>query len=284
MLALAACSGGTGTSMPGSGGSGGNTGISGSAGTGAAAGIGGNAGNLGSAGSGPAPIAGAALFFSDLTSGPNQGGQNGKGAFVTVWGNGFGDTQGTSTVTIGGGAADNYPIWTATRVTFQLGGAAASGTIVVHVAGKGDSGELPFTVRAGNIYFVTASGSDAAAGSFAAPWKTIPKAKNPIAAGDIAYLGVSAGDAVADQRDDGGLPVRSASANTAGTRAPPARRAPVAYRATARSRRVGPRRGIWPGDAGPLPDQLVVSGRRSTGGRRGWRVVGNDIPARTAPA
>ncbi len=39
---------------------------------------------------GPAPIAGLRLFFSDLESGPNTGGQNGKGAFVTLYGNGFG--------------------------------------------------------------------------------------------------------------------------------------------------------------------------------------------------
>ena len=79
--------------------SGGNSGgITGSAG---------GASNRGgtSASTGPAPIAGLSLFFSDLTSGPNSGGQSGKGAYVTVFGNGFGDTQGTSTVTIGGSAA-----------------------------------------------------------------------------------------------------------------------------------------------------------------------------------
>ena len=42
------------------------------------------------------------LFFSDLESGPNTGGQNNKGVWVTIWGKGFGATQGTSTVTVGG--------------------------------------------------------------------------------------------------------------------------------------------------------------------------------------
>ncbi len=45
------------------------------------------------------------IFFSDLESGPNVGGQGGNGAFVTIWGKGFGATQGTSSVTVGGGAA-----------------------------------------------------------------------------------------------------------------------------------------------------------------------------------
>jgi len=54
------------------------------------------------------------LFFSDLESGPNTGGQNNKGVWVTIWGKGFGLTQGTSTVTVGGGAVDNYPLWSDT--------------------------------------------------------------------------------------------------------------------------------------------------------------------------
>jgi len=38
------------------------------------------------------------LFYSDLESGPNTGGENNHGAFVTVYGDGFGNTQGGSTV------------------------------------------------------------------------------------------------------------------------------------------------------------------------------------------
>ena len=61
------------------------------------------------------------IFFSDLESGPNVGGQGGNGAFVTIWGKGFGATQGTSSVTVGGGAAAAYPVWSDTKITFQLG-------------------------------------------------------------------------------------------------------------------------------------------------------------------
>jgi hypothetical protein len=305
-LALDACGGGsagggkggTGGGSSASAGTTGSAGITGSAGTTGSAGvtgsggISGTTGSGGTAGSGPGPIAGAALFFSDLTSGPNQGGQDGKGAFVTVWGNGFGDARGNSSVTIGGGAADNYPIWTATKITFQLGAAAASGNIVVRVAGKGDSNGLPFTVRAGNVYFVTATGSDSAAGTFAAPWKTIPKAKNTLAAGDIAYLGVRAGDAVSQTSEDSTAAYRCAlgmSANggaNSGTAAAP--KALVAYPSATVTigATSGLERGILtPGISGSFDywviSQLTLRGETEAidfeGPATGWRVVGNDI-------
>src|SRR5579859_4992419 len=120
------------------------------------------------------------IFFSDLESGPHIGGQKNLGAWVTIWGKGFGAERGASTVTIGGGAAADYPIWTDTRITFQLGPAAKTGDIVVSVREKmartGSGGQpsvnpssksaagspaprsgsngLPFTVRPGKVYFV----------------------------------------------------------------------------------------------------------------------------------
>ncbi len=148
------------------------------------------------------------IFFSDLESGPNIGGQKNLGVWVTIWGKGFGAERGASTVTVGGGAAAEYPIWTDTKITFQLGPLARTGDIVVTVrekaarAGEGqstagmpnrsgqanaginkDGGKiasngLPFTVRAGKIYFVAVNGSDRQKGSFEAPWKTIVHAKD----------------------------------------------------------------------------------------------------------
>src|ERR1041385_5693141 len=71
------------------------------------------------------------IFFSDLESGPNTGGQDNHGVWVTIWGKGFGAERGRSTVTVGGGAAAEYPIWSDTKITFQLGPAARTGDIVV---------------------------------------------------------------------------------------------------------------------------------------------------------
>ena len=164
------------------------------------------------------------IFFSDLESGPNIGGQKNLGVWVTIWGKGFGAERGSSTVTIGGGAAADYPIWTDTRITFQLGLAAKTGDIVVSVrekaeraasvsananpsnksptaktaaanpaarsapASRGASNGLPFTVRPGKIYFVAVNGSDRQQGSVDAPWKSVIHAKNRMSAGDVTYI------------------------------------------------------------------------------------------------
>lgn len=269
--------------------SGGNGGSSGAAGGAGQNSIGGTSG---AGGTGPGPIAGSVLFFSDLTSGPNGGGQDGKGAFVTVFGNGFGDAQGVSTVTIGGGGADNYPIWTNTKISFQLGSRAASGNIVVHAGAKGDSNGLPFTVRAGNIYFVTAGGSDSNAGSFTAPWKTIPMAKNSLAAGDIAYLGTSAGDSLSQTTEDPtsaygcALGMSANDGANSGTASAP--KALVAYPGAQVTigAESGLERGILTPDIGATFDywvisQLSIRGETEAidfeGGATGWRVIGNDI-------
>lgn len=128
-----------------------------------------------------------AIFFSDLDSGPNTGGANNKGAFVTIYGKGFGATQGSSSVSVGGGLVDNYPVWSDTKVAFQLGAAAQTGNIVIKVNGASSNG-VSFTVRGGNIYFVSPSGNDASTGSFTAPWRDPVQGKNKMAAGDITYL------------------------------------------------------------------------------------------------
>src|SRR5690348_14901697 len=131
------------------------------------------------------------IFFSDLDSGPNIGGQKNHGVWVTIWGKGFGAARDRSTVTIGGGGAAEYPIWTDTRITFQLGPATKSGPIIVNLkwkSGSGASNGLPFTVRPGKIYFVAVNGSDWRNGSFQSPWKTITYAKDRMSPGDVTYI------------------------------------------------------------------------------------------------
>src|SRR5215469_5232929 len=166
------------------------------------------------------------IFFSGLESGPNTGGQNNNGVWVTIWGKGFGATQGTATVTVGAGAVASYPLWSDGKIIFQLGAAAKTGSIIVNVPGVGSSNGLPFTVRAGNIFFVAAMGNDANIGNFASPWKTIPKAKNTIAAGDTAYIE----DGVAQTSEDNFtayLSMDNAGASNSGTVAAP--KALIAY-------------------------------------------------------
>lgn len=138
------------------------------------------------------------IFFSDLESGPNSGGEDNAGAFVTIHGRGFGATRGDSSVTIGGGAAASYPAWSDSQITFQLGQAAATGNVVVSTP-EGASNGVPFTVRPGRIHLVSVSGNDGNKGTFTSPWKTLLKARDSMKAGDITY----ATDGVSQTTDDG---------------------------------------------------------------------------------
>jgi hypothetical protein len=138
------------------------------------------------------------VHFSDLESGPNSGGGNDAGAFVTIYGNGFGAARGDSSVTIGGGTVADYPVWSDSRITVQLGHAATTGDIRV-VTSRGASNGIPFTVRAGKIYFVSPSGNDSNKGSFGSPWKTLLKARSSMRAGAITY----AMDGISETNDDG---------------------------------------------------------------------------------
>jgi len=142
--------------------------------------------------------AGPRLFFTDLESGPNSGGQDNLGAFVTLYGEGFGAARGTSTVTIGGVEVANYVIWgqnngiarSLDKIVVQLGPNVVSGNIVVTVNGKA-SNPLPFTVRSGSIYFVipgAPNADDTNPGTYAQPFKTIYRPRQVMQAGDIVYI------------------------------------------------------------------------------------------------
>jgi len=126
------------------------------------------------------------IFYSDLISGPQTGGLNNKGVFVTIVGKNFGALQGTSTITVGGGAVDNYPVWSDTKVSFQLGASAATGNIVITVDSVASNG-IAFTVRAGNIYFIDDTGNDEADGSVANPWLDFENIHTNLVAGDTLY-------------------------------------------------------------------------------------------------
>lgn len=223
------------------------------------------------------------IFFSDLESGPNTGGQNNKGVWVTIWGKNFGATQGTSTVTVGGGAADNYPLWSDGKIIFQLGANAKTGSIVVNIPGVGTSNGLPFTIRAGNIFFVATTGNDANTGIFTAPWKTIIKAKNTINAGDTAYIE----DGVVQTTEDtftAYLSMDRQGADNSGTPAAP--KALVAFPNATVTIGVagGLHYGIRTPNIGTHEDYWVISQLHIIGGTQamdiggaGWRVIGNEM-------
>ncbi|MGZ4841774.1 MAG: choice-of-anchor Q domain-containing protein, partial [Candidatus Angelobacter sp.] len=195
---------------------------------------------------------------------------------------GFGASQGTSTVTVGGGAVAAYELWSDGKIIVQLGAGAATGNIVVNVVGNPSNG-VPFTVRAGNIFYVSTSGNDANAGTFAAPWKTIVKAKNTINAGDIAYME----NGVTQTTEDtftAYLSMDRQGASNSGTAAAP--KALIAYPNAAVTVGVagGLHYGIRTPNIGTHEDYWVISQLHIIGGTQamdiggtGWKIVGNEM-------
>lgn len=112
------------------------------------------------------------VLYTDIVDGPGTGGENNLGTYLTINGKGFGSTRGTSTVTIGGGAVGSYKSWSDTRIQVQIGAAASTGNIVVTVGGSSSTAPDTFTVRSGDLYFISTSGSDSAACTYAAPCRT----------------------------------------------------------------------------------------------------------------
>ena len=127
------------------------------------------------------------INYSDLTAGPKTGGVNNYGVFVTIWGNNFGSSQGSSYITVGGGQVNNYPTWTNSMITFQLGPNAATGNIVLATSNGNATGPA-FTVQAGNIYFVQPGASTNGTGTYASPFSHLYYAENISNPGDTIYV------------------------------------------------------------------------------------------------
>lgn len=146
------------------------------------------------------PVTGAQprLFFTDLPSGPTTGGQDNLGAFITLYGEGFGANRGNATVTIGGLPVAKYVVWGEDNayarkmdmIVVQPGPTVTSGEIVVTVNGKA-SNPLPFIVRSGNIFLVNSgapNASDENPGTFDKPFKTLYRQSDQVKPGDIIYI------------------------------------------------------------------------------------------------
>ena len=230
------------------------------------------------------------VFFTDLTSGPKSGGQNGAGAFVTIYGRNFGATRGSSAVTIGGRPAGSYPMWTDTKIAIQLGSAAVTGNIVVATP-AGVSNGSPFTVRSGNIYFVSTNGNDGNAGKYNSPWRTLMHARDAMHPGDTTYVM----NGVAQTGDDGSGWQTSLLLSSGGTAAAPM--AFVVYpQATATIGSTnGPPSGVRTAPrGGSYPNYWVFAGFTMRGqgaamalwGSTGWRIIANDFscPSGDGPA
>ena len=170
-----------------------------------------------------------------------------------------------------------------TKITFQLGAAAARGSIVVNVSGIGSSNGVPFSVRPGNIFFVATTGNDANTGSFASPWQTVVNAKNNMSAGDTTYMenGVSQ---TSEDNFTAYLSMDKQGASNSGTAAAPM--AIVAYPGATATIGVagGLAYAIRTPNIGTNEDYWVISQLHIIGGTQsmdvsgtGWKIVGNEM-------
>jgi len=158
---------GGGGATGGGGGGGGATG----GGGGATGGGGGATGGGGGATSSSGPV----VFYTDIVSGPNSGGEGNQGAYLSIFGAGFGASRGGSRVTIGGVEVGAYKLWSDNRVTVQPGPGVSGGAIAVAVGAATSPLTTSFTVRPGQIFFVAQSGSDTAGvvGDITRPFRNV---------------------------------------------------------------------------------------------------------------
>ncbi|MGC9948434.1 MAG: IPT/TIG domain-containing protein [Bryobacteraceae bacterium] len=221
------------------------------------------------------------VFFTDLAGGPKSGGQNNAGAFVTIYGRDFGATRGSASVSVGGGPAGAYPMWTDTKIAIQLGAAAATGDIVVHTA-AGASNGVPFTVRPGKIYFVATGGTDSGSGKYNSPWLTLMHARDTMQPGDITYVM----NGVAQTGDDGSGWQTSLLLSAGGTATAPMAFVVYPQAAAVIGSNNGPPAGVRSAPrGGAYPNYWVFAGFTLRGqgaamalwGSTGWRIVGNDF-------
>ena len=102
------------------------------------------------------------------------------GAWITIWGIRFGDTQGDSKVMLGFVEAPNVASWSDRRIDFQVPANANSGSLRVIVGAK-ESNAVLFTVRQGNIINLYPSNPFF-------PWETLSFAAQYALPGDLYYL------------------------------------------------------------------------------------------------
>lgn len=194
------------------------------------------------------------ILYTDMVSAP-------AGAYLTLWGHGFGAAQGASTVTLGGLAMARYVSWSADKIELKLPDSAASGALVVH-SERGDSPELTFSIHAGRLLFVDAtSGNDSWSGTLEAPaggdgpFRSLTKGRDALRAGDVLY--VRAGTFTAEERYSAVLALKSVPSGTAS--APVAIIAYPAEQVTLGDNTLEDSISTYRGDNGPVLDYLVIA-------------------------
>ncbi|MCV6638296.1 hypothetical protein [Candidatus Albibeggiatoa sp. nov. NOAA] len=159
------------------------------------------------------------VLYSDLESAPKNGwsiAEPNKGAAVTIWGTGFGDTRGDSYVLVNDVILDqdtDFAVWGEywptpqhQRITFWLNDQMADGLVEIAVIVNGQTSEpISFTIRSGRIFFIESDNPNGD-GSVENPFDFSDAARNTswlthMEQGDIFYFKDSA---VYTERANGG--------------------------------------------------------------------------------
>jgi hypothetical protein len=142
-------------------------------------------------------LAAPVIFYTDITSGPNTGGENNNGAYISIFGKNFGTNLSNVKVYIGGGEvarymylAPSYGREDVQQLSVQLGANTKTGAIKVSVSGLDSNTDKTLTVRNGNMYYISQSGSDAGScGSFSSPCRTVNHAvRDLVHPGDLVII------------------------------------------------------------------------------------------------
>jgi hypothetical protein len=146
------------------------------------------------------------IYFTDLQTAVNTGGETVSGfsgSYVTIYGNNFGATQGSSTITWNGlnclrvlPSVGSYNGWGTSyfwyqKIIVQFGSSCTAGTgNFVITTGLGTSNAVSFTVNSsGNIFCVSTTGNDSNNGKFPSNcWATVYQASQTMNAGDTTYV------------------------------------------------------------------------------------------------
>ncbi len=155
------------------------------------------------------------LLYTDLLSGPNSGGENNKGTYLSIFGKHFGNASGLGTVTrvfIGGAEVSEYRYLGPSKgrpdiqqIIVQVGALnnPAPGValpIDVEVGGVKSKSFAPieFTVNPGKILFVSLAGDDttARAGEILHPWRHVQTPESTVAKSTGAWGAAQPGDII----------------------------------------------------------------------------------------
>ena len=112
------------------------------------------------------------------------------GAFVGVYGVGFGEKTADSKVSVGTMAATDIALWSNNLVIFRVPAGAKSGTVsITPASGSALTSASPLAITTGSVYVVSPKGADTAtAGSESEPFLTVHFALSQAKPGDTILI------------------------------------------------------------------------------------------------